>query len=728
MEVRLLSQQEEKFALFVENILRHGKELSTNDLGDLQQEAAHSNHGDNQHESTNNHGNIDQNVHGNYANSQQDVLFSNLGVKEEVTEHHHGNKQLEGINTAIDLSKKTLDERHIIKDNQNDSDKGGSNINVKEALFKKLCKDREKKYSLSSQCYISDGRNQRPQEPILDHSYISMSKRYNDVKVDLKELKNFVVEDHHNLSNGKRKHDQDMSEDSKNAVQNTDDTSHDSLQKMDDTSQDSVQKMEESSLDYEQGDDGSMDTIQDSEQLESKVKRNAAETVDLQSMTQQMKKKKGQMHYKCNICGYGTNSYKLHKRHKNTHKEPQHITRAVTQSNRKEENVKKTPVVEKKKKKTTSTRYCRKIKPEVAVPEKKLRCDKCQFRTDSEEKLKRHMTVHQSPDSFVCGICNFKCRTKTGLGRHLKKHREEMPWICQICHYQAHDEFSLNLHMKSHSTGEMDDSNANKKIPQVPKKQRFKCDVCDFSTTNEEAFQKHWGKHTGEKYYKCDECIFGTNNKSVYLSHQRLHLGAKPYQCQTCGSRFTQMRGLKTHQNSNLCTPASGQKAVNQTVKITKNTAKVVEWAKAMISKKEVSTSSGDTKPGIYKCNQCEFSTNRPSHLSRHIIIHLDAKPFKCELCDYSANFKINLTTHMRVHSGEKPNKCELCPYSTYREDHLRRHLATHRELTSAKYQTVSENELKKEIKEEEEMDSEMDDIDDMEEACDESEEEDDSM
>lgn len=690
MEVSLLSQQEEKFALFVEGVLRHGKDLSRNDIGSDQQDAAHGNFGDKQQGTTRSiYGNID---------SQNEAMYSNYGVIQEAPENNYGNSQKEAYvpeskDIVLDLSKKSCEKR-TIEDIENDKNnilirKSGSFINVKEALLKKICKDREKRYGALNHCSMVDEDGyEHPQEPVKDHSYISVSQS-NGVDDDLKETNDLMKKDTHNIFS--------------DIKQGLDDGSSHTVQNIDDTPKNSVQKMEDSSLDHEQdGHDGSLDNMQDSPKVESMVRQEEPVEHNLQNLNQQLKKKRGQMHYKCNICGYGTNSYKLHKKHKSTHKEPQHITRAVTQSSRQEEAVKKKQT-EEKKKKTTGNRT---IKSKPVVPEKKLKCDKCQFRTDSSENLKRHMTVHQSTDSFVCGICDFKCRTKTGLGRHLKKHREEMPWICQECDFQAHDEFSLDLHMKLHSAEETEESNVKGKLGKVTKKQRYKCDVCDFSTTHEETFQKHWGKHTGEKFYKCDECIFGTNNKSVFLSHQRLHMGVKPFQCQTCGSRFTQMRGLKTHQNSNLCTPASGQKAVNQTVKITKNHAKEVEWAKAMVSKKKVNVSSESSvmKRGIYKCNQCEFSTNRPSHLSRHLIIHLDYKPFKCDLCDYRANFKINLTTHMRIHSGEKPNKCDYCPYSTYREDHLRRHLATHKDIKRyhcnlCTYSTVSEDQLEKHSK-----------------------------
>jgi len=56
---------------------------------------------------------------------------------------------------------------------------------------------------------------------------------------------------------------------------------------------------------------------------------------------------------------------------------------------------------------------------------------------------------------------------------------------------------------------------------------------------------------------------------------------------------------------------------------------------------------SGNVK---YKCNTCEYCTNRSDHYKRHLLVHSELKPFKCCRCGYctgrSDHFRRHLTRH----------------------------------------------------------------------------------
>ena len=51
-----------------------------------------------------------------------------------------------------------------------------------------------------------------------------------------------------------------------------------------------------------------------------------------------------------------------------------------------------------------------------------------------------------------------------------------------------------------------------------------------------------------------------------------------------------------------------------------------------------------------YKCNQCDFTSARKSHLTTHKFNHTGEKPFKCSQCDFASAYKNRLNTHMKQH------------------------------------------------------------------------------
>lgn len=88
-----------------------------------------------------------------------------------------------------------------------------------------------------------------------------------------------------------------------------------------------------------------------------------------------------------------------------------------------------------------------------------------------------------------------------------------------------------------------------------------------------------------------------------------------------------------------------------------------------------------------YKCQNCFYATNRPSHLKRHYLTHTQERPFACTVCGKSFNQKVSLQEHSRIHTGEKPFQCEFCNVRFTQRSSLKNHRRLH-----LKYQFNREN------------------------------------
>ncbi|XP_078485927.1 zinc finger protein ZF(C2H2)-70 [Ciona intestinalis] len=124
-----------------------------------------------------------------------------------------------------------------------------------------------------------------------------------------------------------------------------------------------------------------------------------------------------------------------------------------------------------------------------------------------------------------------------------------------------------------------------------------------------------------------------------------------------------------------------------------------------------------------YKCETCQYCTNRSDHYKRHLITHSEDKPLKCGTCGYStgrsdhyrdlkplkrpprAKLPIQTSIHQQAvqklsgsgsinpncsrhavsptHASALPPKrfqCDMCGYATDRSSHYNRHTRTHSE------------------------------------------------
>lgn len=80
-----------------------------------------------------------------------------------------------------------------------------------------------------------------------------------------------------------------------------------------------------------------------------------------------------------------------------------------------------------------------------------------------------------------------------------------------------------------------------------------------------------------------------------------------------------------------------------------------------------------------YRCDECEYRTNRADALRVHQETrHRDARSFICEQCGKAFKTRFLLKTHLKKHSEEKPYVCNACGRAFRWAAGLRHHYLTH--------------------------------------------------
>ena len=129
-----------------------------------------------------------------------------------------------------------------------------------------------------------------------------------------------------------------------------------------------------------------------------------------------------------------------------------------------------------------------------AAKPKLFNCERCSFKSVSEERLK----IHNKRNHFTCDLCDITLGTACALRAH------------------------------------------NKNVHKAPGGTAHTCQTCDFSALNEAHLKKHASRH--HKELKCSRCDFKTLKESDMAEHVRYQHKRQVMQCKfgfNCRKRLT---------------------------------------------------------------------------------------------------------------------------------------------------------------------------------------------
>ncbi|XP_037294018.1 protein suppressor of hairy wing isoform X2 [Manduca sexta] len=197
------------------------------------------------------------------------------------------------------------------------------------------------------------------------------------------------------------------------------------------------------------------------------------------------------------------------------------------------------------------------------------------------------------------------------------------------------------------------------------------CDQCTVRCPDKQTLKEHVNKFHERDIYECPGC----NKTFVRRSHVIRHMAQSgcdgnsvvTYPCEICNSIFTRKDNLMVHLRIQHIHKESHSFSCKYCRFVTKNFSKLTaHWHK----------NHAET-PNLYECNHCGKSTGSRAAMAKHLEIHGEKK-FSCVVCGYSTFTVEVMRRHVLTHVDEKPYKCNLCNRSYIQRLQLQRHLEKH--------------------------------------------------
>ena len=300
-------------------------------------------------------------------------------------------------------------------------------------------------------------------------------------------------------------------------------------------------------------------------------------------------------------------------------------------------------------------------------------CSECDFKTDIKANISsHHKKEHLNIMKFQCGSCDFRTFFLKEIQIHTRNHGNETKILylnCRKCDiYEQHTEHEYVTSEVNRRRRRKSEKIICKECDHEPfhnfkertyhfklqhkDKKVYNCDYCKYGSNFRPNLQMHINSIHLNKKLNCPKCEYNTTWKTSFLEHMREQ--HKIYQkvskhfpsgqtvlCEDCGeSKDIKDKTHQCHGENSL-----RRRTVNRMRKNVQNIPII----------------------GKYKCNKCDFRTDKPANVKSHFeLIHAKSSSkldstissatlsqgfmFQCRKCDFQSSVAMDLKSHIANH------------------------------------------------------------------------------
>lgn len=173
----------------------------------------------------------------------------------------------------------------------------------------------------------------------------------------------------------------------------------------------------------------------------------------------------------------------------------------------------------------------------------------------------------------------------------------------------------------------------------------YKCRDCPYSSNSHAEFKKHCRLHGTNNKFKCDYCTYSLDRVNLISQHRRLHFQEKDFELAPSMSKLLN----KSHEDHDVMVVKVGNEVAYPP---SEGSAKTIDESMDLFISQRVALSADDKTR--YTCNKCPYKCQALKSFRCHLQMHGLNRKYKCDYCDWSTDRLNLICQHRRVHTHEK--------------------------------------------------------------------------
>ncbi|XP_050395582.2 zinc finger protein Xfin [Patella vulgata] len=252
-------------------------------------------------------------------------------------------------------------------------------------------------------------------------------------------------------------------------------------------------------------------------------------------------------------------------------------------------------------------------------------------------KGRRMISPQKKAKSFQCTKCPFTAPNAVTYLRHIERHGSNCKHTCWFCDYSIDRLNLLYQHMKGTHTDQWRKTATTGDVS--PKSDR----------DNRESVEPNHDNSTLDMSPKGSRLLI---KEEIMLKGVPVQIctydGKRVFKCKKCS--FISSNAATTTNHAGEHAPSQMNKDKMEKVQSMNNLVKALRAQK----EKKKTYPSNETQ-----CSKCPFKATSPDGLLKHATYHNYDGMYRCKQCDYSTDKVMMLTQHMQLHENNQPTKQE---------------------------------------------------------------------